>query len=168
MTADDICGAACVDGSPCQHPAGSCPVPSHSDPDAENPHGRDSKLTKQRQEDIAAAIEDGKSIRSAARMAGISPQTFHSWMSRGETQDEGIYRDFLDRIARAKGHGEDKYFNTVWEMAKEDGDHRFLASLMKQRYPESWGETETGVDSDAPVINLPESVTEQWERTPPE
>jgi hypothetical protein len=48
-------------------------------------------------------------------------------------------------------------------LARENGDHQFIASLMKQRYPDSWGETETGVETDTTVINLPESVTNQWE-----
>jgi hypothetical protein len=39
MSADvdssDVCGAECADGTPCQHPSGSCPVPDHEDTDDE-------------------------------------------------------------------------------------------------------------------------------------
>jgi len=48
------------------------------------------------------------------------------------------------------------------ELAKENGDHRFIASLMKQRYPDSWGETDTGVDADNVTIEVSEDVAATW------
>lgn len=162
---DETCGSTnTTSGQPCQNPKDSCPW--HN---VENPpkNGRDSKLTKQREEQIASALESGKSMTSAARMAGVSRNTVYSWLERGEDQDEGVYADFHDRIRRARGHGEDFYFSLALEMAKEDGDHRFIASLMKQRYPDSWAEGEDGpgVDTEqGTVINLPESVTKEWQQ----
>jgi len=146
---EDICGAPTNNGGTCDfqgtYPDGKCGHHTEHDQPYQD---RDSKLTKQRQEEIAQAIENGKSMQSAARMAGVTPQTVYNWLDRGKDQDEGIYKECFERITHAKGHGEDKYFSTIWEMAKEEGDHRFLASLMKQRYPDSWGETDTGVDAD--------------------
>ena len=143
---EDICGSTnTTSGEPCKFsPGDSCPWHNTDDP-PEN--GRDSKLTKEREEQIAQAIERGKSINSAARMAGITPQTVYNWLDRGEDEQNTVYADFFERITRAKGYGEDKYFNVIWEMAKEEGDHRFLASLMKQRYPDSWEDTDTGVEA---------------------
>lgn len=149
MSNDDICGSEDTSsGEPCQwnvSDRGECPF--H---DRENPpdNGRDPKLTKQRQEQIATAIENGRSMTCAARRAEISRNSVYSWIEKGEDQDEGIYADFYDRITRARGEGEEFYLNLALQMAKEDGDHRFIASLMKQRYPDSWGETETGVEAD--------------------
>lgn len=142
---EDICGYEDTSsGEPCEwSPGDSCPFHNVDDPPD---NGRPTKLTKEREEKIAQAIEDGKSMRSAARMAGVHPNTIFAWLDRGEGQDEGIYADFHDRIERARGHGEDYYHSLAMELAIENGDHRFIASLMKQRYPESWGETETGVD----------------------
>lgn len=161
---DDICGSTdTTSGEPCKFsPGESCPWHDTDDPPD---NGRDSKLSKEREEQIAQAIEQGKSLNSAARMAGVTPQTVYNWLDRGEGQEEGVYADFFDRIARAKGHGEDFYFGLALELARENGDHRFIASLMKQRYPDSWGDTETGVEAgEGTVINIPESVTEQWQR----
>ena len=156
---DEICGAPTTKGHPCQNPAESCPWHNTDDP-PEN--GRDTKLTKEREEQIAQAIERGKSMNSAARMAGITPQTVYNWLDRGEDETETVYASFFERITRAKGYGEDKYFNVIWEMAKDEGDHRFLASLMKQRYPDSWGETETGVEADTVNIEVSERVRKTW------
>jgi transposase-like protein len=145
----DICGAETTDGGTCEfegkYPDGRCG--HHTD--TEQPYeDRDSKLTKQRQEQIASAIEQGRSMQSAARRAGITPQTVYNWLDKGEGQKEGLYNEFFERITHARGEGEEFYMNLALQMAKENGDHRFIASLMKQRYPDSWGETETGVEAD--------------------
>jgi len=145
------CGAETTSGEPCQNPAESCPW--HN---VENPpdNGRDSKLTKQRQEEIATMIENGHSMTAAARANGVTKQTVMNWIGKGQEQDEGIYADFFDRYTRAKGIGEMNYLELIADMAEEQGDHRFLASLMKQRYPESWQDTDTGVDAEQVEIVL--------------
>jgi len=165
---DEICGEPTADGSPCENPAcrtdGKCWM--HTETDNRQDPGRDSKLTKERQEAIAAMIEDGHSVTSAARSNGVTKQTVMNWLDRGETQENGIYAEFFDRYTRARGEGEKAYLELVKAMAKEEGDHRFLASLMKTRYPEAWQEADTGVDADRTVIELPESVTNEWQQQP--
>lgn len=171
MTDDDICGSTdTTTGEPCQNDADSCPW---HDVEEQPDTGRPSKLSYERQEKIASAIEAGKSLNSAARMAGVTPTTVFNWLDRGQGEkQEGMeneYTEFFERITHAKGHGEDYYFNLAIELAKENEDHRFIASLMKQRYPDSWaeGDDAPGVDTEAEtVINIPETVTQQWERQP--
>jgi hypothetical protein len=116
----------------------------------------------ERQEKIAQAIEAGKSMTIAARKAGVSRNAVYSWIEKGEDQDEGVYADFNDRIRRARGEGEDFYLSLALQMAKENGDHRFIASLMKQRYPDSWGETDTGVEADTVKLEVSENVKNSW------
>jgi len=161
----DICGHTTADDTPCKNPASrpddKCWM--HTDVDEPDNIGRDSKLTKEREEQIAQAIESGKSITSAARMAGVSKNAVFSWIDKGESQDEGIYAMFHDRIARARGHGEDFYFELALQLARENDDHQFIASLMKQRYPDSWGETETGVSSQDIEISISEATYETWQ-----
>jgi len=158
------CGETTADGSACQNPGskpdGKCWM--HTDVDEPDNIGRDSKLTKEREEKIANAIEQGKSLTSAARMAGVSRNAVYEWLEKGETQEEGLYSVFHDRITRARGHGEDFYYSLALELAKENGDHRFIASLMKQRYPDSWGETETGVEADTVKLEVSERVSSTW------
>ena len=163
MGDDDLCGSTdTTTGNPCQNAAGSCPWHGDDPPDT----GRPSKLSYERQEQIATDLEAGKSLNSAARKAGITPQTVFNWLDRGEAErekgNENAYTEFLERITRAKGHGEDFYFNLALQLAKEDGDHRFIASLMKQRYPDSWGDTETGVEADTVKLEVSENVKNSW------
>jgi len=163
MSDDEICGHTKNDGEKCtfspSYDDGKCG--HHTEHKGPEDRGRPTKLTKQREEQIASAIENGRSMTSAARMAGVSRNAVYSWIEKGEDQDEGVYAEFHDRIRRAQGNGEDFYFSLALEMAKEDGDHRFIASLMKQRYPDSWGETDTGVE--ATEINVTSDVVEVTE-----
>ena len=162
---DEICGHIKNDGEPCtyspKYDDGKC---GHHTDEKEYTGGRPDKLSYERQEQIASDLEAGKSLNSAARKAGITPQTVFNWLDRGEAEkekgNENAYTEFLERITRAKGYGEDFYFNLALELAKENGDHRFIASLMKQRYPDSWaeGEDSPGVDTEGIVINVPEQA----------
>ena len=175
---DEICGEEKGDGEQCtytpKYPDGKCGFHTEEDEPVEeesNPVGRPTKLSYERQEQIASDIEQGKSINSAARKAGVTPNTVFNWLDRGESEkeagNENEYVEFFNRITRAKGQGEDFYFSLALQLAKENEDHRFIASLMKQRYPDSWAESEDspGVnDSAGTVINIPESVTEKWQR----
>lgn len=161
---DDECGEVKNDGEPCtfsaSYPDGKCGHHTEHDTGAERREGRPSKLSYERQEQIAQDIEQGRSMSSAARKVGVTPETVINWVDRGraeaESGKENEYTEFFERLTRAKGEGEEFYFKTIVEMAQEEGDHRFLASLMKQRYPEAWDDTETGVD--APEITVESDV----------
>ena len=170
---DEICGTTKTDGKPCQftpkYVDGKCG--HHTDTDEEietepKKRGRPSKLSYERQEKIATAIEQGKSLTSAARMAGVDRTTVYGWLDRGESDikagEDNEFTEFYNRLTRAKGHGEDFYFGLALELARENGDHRFIASLMKQRYPDSWGDTETGVDANTVKLEVSERVKESW------
>jgi len=98
MTDDDICGAECVDGSECHHPAGSCPVPTHSDPEAENPHGRDFSIEETDHEAILEAAHEGVSKRGCARAAGVSHTELDRYLD--------AHPDFRASFARARNQGE--------------------------------------------------------------
>jgi hypothetical protein len=122
MTDGDTCGAECVDGSACQHPADNCPIPSHSDPDADNPQGQPSKFTDERaQEALHAAGELGKSKRGCGRDAGVSRTTIDVWLDTNPTFEgpDGNKYDFFDAFVRARGDGETYY---IKEGRDPDGD----------------------------------------------
>jgi len=160
---DERCGAETTSGDPCKNAADSCPW--HGDDETPDT-GRPSKLSHSVQEAIAADIEQGRSMRSAARKQDLTPHTVMNWMQRGEADleedKENEYTEFFTRITRAKGYGEEWYLDTIMELAEENEDHRFLMSLMKQRYPDSWGETETGVEADTVKLEVSEDVKQSW------
>jgi transposase-like protein len=151
-------------GEPCQFsPGESCPW---HDTDETPDTGRPTKLSYERQENIATEIENGKSISIAARKNDVSPKTVRNWLEKGEAdiaQDkENEFTEFFRRFRRAKGYGEDWYVELITELARENEDHRFLMSMLKQRYPDEWGETETGVEADTVKLEVSERVKESW------
>lgn len=121
-------------GDPCENLAdenGRCWIPSHNPgPENDNP-GRPTKLTHQRQERIAAAIESGHSFRSACEQAGISTATGHRWMSAGADEEEGVFRDFYDRITRARGVGIGEIERSIMELCVERQDPSTLLRYLQ-------------------------------------
>lgn len=122
---DDICGAetSSTDGV-CQHPAGSCPVPSHSDADAEDPQGRKFALDEGDHEDILDAARRGKSKRDCARAGGVSKDSLQRYI---DAHDE-----FRDSFRRARAKGSDRLIEGG--LCDEDVDSSMAKFLLASSY----------------------------------
>ena len=164
------CNAETEAGEQCKNAAsdnGYCWIPSHN-PDIEGdeyPAGRSSKLTLERQERIASMIEQGHSMTAAARANGINKATLFNWMARGEAENtagnENEYTALYDRVTRARGTGEQNYVNHIRKLADESNDTAALISMLRQRYPESWGDVNRGKQAGGVnVYTEPSEVTE--------
>ncbi|WP_227357389.1 hypothetical protein [Haladaptatus salinisoli] len=132
QTDDESCGAETDAGTPCQLDAtrddGRCH--HHTDED-EKKAGRPTKLTYERQERIAAALEAGVPVKHAAPANGITEDTFYRWARRGEEQEEGEFSEFSERVTRARGVGKADLSRHVVEIAKEKGDARTLLRYLQ-------------------------------------
>lgn len=164
MTDDDICGSTETGtGAPCQNSPsredGLCHL--HTEVGERVEVGRDSLLTKQRQENIAGMLERGQSVQAACRCNEIGVSTFYQWLDKADEQDDGIYAEFAERVARARGVGEATLVDDVVEMARERGDTRTLLSMIKSRYPEAWGDAEA--TDDGGTVNIHLSPTDESE-----
>ena len=123
----ELCGVETSKGAPCQNYAESCPW--HDDDPPET--GRPSKLSRDRQENIALALEAGVSFKAACEANGIDRDTGHRWMRLGEDQDEGELSDFHDRITRARGVGKQDLSNSIVRIAKQNDDARTLLKYLQ-------------------------------------
>jgi len=95
----DICGYEdTTTGKPCQHPAESCPVPSHDDPGAENPQGRDFTISEDDHDDILQAAREGFSKAGCARAAGVSDMELQRYLDEHD--------EFRGAFMRARHEGE--------------------------------------------------------------
>jgi len=164
----DVCGHPTAEDEPCQLPAayddGKC---HHHTQIPEGPEdvGRPTKLTKDRQERIAQAIEQGASWNEATRKNGVHPETARTWLKKGDDQEEGVYAEFHGRLTRAKGEGEASYRTALMQIAIENDDTATLMTMLKQRYPDEWGDVDRGDQAgDQTVINVPESVAKEWQQ----
>lgn len=160
---DDICGSTdTASGEPCQNAPsrddGKCHL--HTDAGDAVQVGRDTKLTHQRQENIAQMLEQGQSVAAACRCNDISQKTFYQWLDRGDDQEEGIYSEFSKRVARARGVGEASLVDELIEQCRENGDTRTMLSIIKSRYPESWGDADAGEEGGTVNIHLSPKTSE--------
>jgi len=126
---NDICGHEdTTTGHPCQHPAGSCPVPSHNDSDAENPQGRDFAIDASDHEDILQAAREGFSKAGCARAAGVDEKSLQRYLKANENAD------FRRAFMRARHRGERELLRAPLRDDPQnpvnvDGQHaRFLLS----------------------------------------
>lgn len=158
----EICGHETADGSPCQNSASdgdSCWIPAHGG--STESHGRPTKLEKMDEversqliSDIATVIETGGSISEAARKVGIHRETIGRWMEKGSDETDGPFANFHDRLVRARGEGEGTYREALMEIAIQSDDTATLMAMLKQRYPDSWGDVNRGEQSSAVIVNL--------------
>jgi len=98
----NTCGHDTPNG-PCKNPTtpnnpedgkpSRCWIPSHNDPDAENPHGRPEKLADRR-DDILAGARQGMTIEGCARLAGVSKDSLYRWLDK--------YEDFSDAFRETR------------------------------------------------------------------
>lgn len=111
---DETCGWETPNG-PCQNPpteGETCWIPSHGDPDAENPQGRPS-LLEEYEDDIYAGARQGMTLEGCARLAGVDESTLYRWIDK--------YEDFRKSLNRARAHGELSHLQSV-----NDSGSRFI------------------------------------------
>ena len=130
-------------------------IANASDDDGEPARGSGSasKLTRERQEEIAAKLERAQSIAAAARTSGITRRTFYNWIERGADQEQGPYREFYERMRRARGVGERRLVEALLDAIRATNDTRTLLEVLRIRYPESWGDRDPDAD-DAGTVNV--------------
>jgi len=95
--------------------------------------GRKGKLTPELQTTFIEMIDDGCFTKTACQATGISVQTFHTWMNRGEKETEGIYRCFYEAINKADAEAHRAVVRAV--MTGNNDDKKWYLS---HRYAE-WG-----------------------------
>lgn len=161
---DDVkqrCGSTdTASGKPCGR-GPNCPYHQQN----ESPEtGRPTKLTRDRQERIAAMLEDGHSITAACRANGVSAKTYHQWVRRGEEQEEGIFREFRNRVTRARAEGERRYIEKAQDAAIQSKNAQALLRMAQLQYPESWGDDDAGAVSGGGGSSLNVYLSSEHER----
>lgn len=142
---DETCGHPTADDTACEHPAcrpdGKCWM--HTDHDPASP-GQPTKLTKSRQENIAAAVEAGDPLKAAVEEHGITFQTHLNWMERGEDNPESIYGEYFDRLTRALAVDLRSKSRVLWAAAEKTNDTKAMMTIIKNRHPEWWADQDIG------------------------
>ena len=163
---DDVCGHPTEggDGPPCQNPPGEngrCHIPTHNDPDAENPQGRKWAITESDHEDILTAARDGFSKAGCARAAGVGEASLQRYL---DAHDE-----FRSAFMRARHKGERTLLKgplveREGEAESIDGQHaRFLLSTSFDYQKTEKRELEHSGEVSGSLFELPPEVTDNWD-----
>lgn len=162
---DDMCGASTTGDEPCKNPTSDdgdperCWIPSHNDPDADNPHGRDFAISEADHEDILQAAREGFSKSGCARAAGVSHTELRRYLD--------AHDDFRSTFMRARHNGERELLREALYEQEDaprqmDGQHaRFILSTSFD-YKKTERKEVTGPDGEAVDVEVSSDVV-TWE-----
>jgi len=113
------------------------------------------KLTQHTARIIADAICEGNYLTTAARLAGISPNTLTTWQQRADTDTETHYSPY--RILRlildkAEAEAEATLIRNVQRVGANDW--KAHASVLGRRFRERWSEQRFGGESGAGGVTI--------------
>jgi transposase len=100
--------------------------------------GRPTKLTKELQNKICRAIQQGNYIETASAYAGVHKSTIYDWLKRGNEETSGIYKDFSDAVEKALAVSEMRDLKIISDSARE-GNWQASAWRLERRFPTRWG-----------------------------
>lgn len=108
---------------------------------------RPTKLSEEVQQRAVALLRQGNYIETAARIAGISPATYHGWRERGEADLHAGMRtefsEFFEATTRARAEGEATLLQQIRLAAQgadgRPGDWRAAAWILERTAPDRFG-----------------------------
>jgi hypothetical protein len=117
------------------------------------------KLTPEVQNRICIAIAGGSHFEPAARYAGISPDSFWRWLKRGQTEDEGPFRDFAHAVFEAEARAEVRAV-ALWQ-SQMDGNWQAIRDFLARRHPQRWGPMDRTMEAGSRRDDYEEPVDDQ-------
>jgi hypothetical protein len=99
--------------------------------------GRPSVMKPEAVDRLLKALAAGNWRGVACEWAGIGERTFREWMSKGEGQKVGRFRDFRRRVLEAEQSAEIRAVGLVMKAAEADARH--AEWFLERKFPERWG-----------------------------
>jgi transposase len=99
---------------------------------------------------VAASLQAGNYVETAAAFAGISASTFYSWMARGRAEilrveaggdpdpGEVDFVEFVETVEKARADAEVRAVHAV-QKAANDGTWQAAAWFLERSHPQRWG-----------------------------
>ena len=99
--------------------------------------GRPSGISPEITEEVCKYLRQGNYIETAAAMVDISKPTLYDWLKKGNREEKGIYRDFLNAVKKAQTQAE---VSDVLTIAKAS-QHQWQAAAwrLERKFPGKWG-----------------------------
>ena len=99
---------------------------------------RPTKLTPEIQNKIGDGVSLGLTYALAANSAGVTYQSFNSWMSKGKTERSGKYFEFTKHIQKCNADAAKKCLERLNEAAKA-GNCQVCMWILERRFSEDFG-----------------------------
>jgi transposase len=99
---------------------------------------RPTKLTYVIQRQISENIALGLSYALAAESAGVTYQTFNTWMNKGKNSTSGKYYQFYKHIQKRNADAAKTCLERLND-AVEDGNCQVCMWILERRFPEKFG-----------------------------
>jgi hypothetical protein len=99
--------------------------------------GRPSDITPELIEEICKYLKAGNYIETACAMVDIAKPTLYEWLKKGNREEQGIYRDFLNAVKRAQATAEVRDV-TIIAKASEN-QWQAAAWRLERKFPDRWG-----------------------------
>jgi abortive infection bacteriophage resistance protein len=99
---------------------------------------RPCKLTTDIQQKIGDGISLGLTYALAANSAGVTYQSFNSWLKRGQTEKYGKYFEFYKYIQKRNADAARALLERLNEAA-EAGNTQICMWILSRRFPDEFG-----------------------------
>jgi len=136
--------------------------------------GRPSKLTPELTKAIAAEVEAGNYLETAAALHGINRETLHAWLKRGARAEQagttmlpgdGVFAEFSSAVKRAWASAESVSLRAIRGSEDFRAHTWYLERTRRDRYsPKMTVETaEAAAPTTVDLSRLTTEELEQWE-----
>jgi hypothetical protein len=98
---------------------------------------RPCKLTPEIQQRIGDGVSLGLTYALAANSAGVTYQTYNSWIKRGQTEKSGKYFDFYQYIKKCNADGARKLLEKLNDSANA-GNCQVCMWILERRFPDEF------------------------------
>lgn len=102
--------------------------------------GRHTKLNKERLDLICRYLRAGNTRKVAAECAGISEQTFYTWINKGKEAKSGVFFEFLESVKKAESEAHAGAVNTITVARQKSW--QAAAWWLERKFPDDWGKRE--------------------------
>ncbi len=99
---------------------------------------RPSKLTPEIQHKIGENVSLGLTYSLAASAAGVTYQSFNSWLKRGQTEKSGKYFEFFKHIQKCNADGAKALLERL-KIAADAGNCQVCMWILERRFSVEFG-----------------------------